>query len=144
MRALIRQHSLCSEGGALGLSTAGGGGGGRVLQGPHGRTPPPPTHRKGLKLTGPCVTFCRAVVSLRGPGQSPVLRMLRRVAAFCRPLRPVLLLVSFPRSRGPAVGVLGLCWMWRDVAGCGGCAVRAPAAPNSWRIEDVLVVVGVV
>ena len=26
------------------------------------------------------------------------LRMLRRVAAFCRPLRPVLLLVSFPRS----------------------------------------------
>ena len=37
------------------------------------------------------------------------LRMLRRVAAFCRPLRPVLLLVSFPRSRSPAVGVLGLC-----------------------------------
>ena len=43
------------------------------------------------------------------------LRMLRRVAAFCRPLRPVLLLVSFPRSRSPVVGVLGLCWMWRDV-----------------------------
>ena len=32
------------------------------------------------------------------------LRMLRRVAAFCRPLRPVLLLVSFPRSRGG--------WVW--------------------------------
>ena len=43
------------------------------------------------------------------------LRMLRRVAAFCRPLRPVLLLVSFRRSRSPVVGVLGLCWMWRDV-----------------------------
>ena len=43
------------------------------------------------------------------------LRMLRRVAAFCRPLQPVLLLVSFPRSRSPVVGVLGLCWMWRDV-----------------------------
>ena len=43
------------------------------------------------------------------------LRMLRRVTAFCRPLRPVLLLVSFPRSRGPVVGVLGRCWMWRDV-----------------------------
>ena len=43
------------------------------------------------------------------------LRMLRRVAAFCRPLRPVLPLVSFPRSRSPVVGVLGLCWMWRDV-----------------------------
>ena len=40
--------------------------------------------------------------------------MLRRVAAFCRP-QPVLLLVSFPRSRSPVVGVLGLCWMWRDV-----------------------------
>ena len=40
------------------------------------------------------------------------LRMLRRVAAFCRPLRPVLPLVSFPRSRSPVVGVLGLCWMW--------------------------------
>ena len=40
----------------------------------------------------------------------PSLRMLRRVAAFCRPLRPVLLLVSFPRSRGP-----GQCWLWRDV-----------------------------
>ena len=43
------------------------------------------------------------------------LRMLRRVAAFCRPLRPVLLLVSFPRSRSTVVGVLGLCWMWQYV-----------------------------
>ena len=43
------------------------------------------------------------------------LRMLRRVAVFCRPLRPVLLLVSFPRLRSPVVGVLGLCWMRRDV-----------------------------
>ena len=41
--------------------------------------------------------------------------MLCRVAAFCRPLRPVLLLVSFPRSRSPVVGVPGLCWTWRDV-----------------------------
>ena len=43
------------------------------------------------------------------------LRVLRRVAAFCRPLRPVLLLGSFPRSRSPVGGVLGLCWMWQDV-----------------------------
>ena len=42
-------------------------------------------------------------------------RMLRRVAAFCRPLRPVLLLVSFPRLRSPVVGVLGLCWMRHGV-----------------------------
>ena len=41
--------------------------------------------------------------------------MLRRVAAFCWPLRPVLLLVLFLRSRSPVVGVLGLCWMWQDV-----------------------------
>ena len=41
--------------------------------------------------------------------------MLRRVAAFCRPLRPVLLLVLFPRSQSPVLGVLGLCWMWQDV-----------------------------
>ena len=37
------------------------------------------------------------------------LRVLRRVAAFCRPLQPVLLLVSFPSSRSPVVGVLWLC-----------------------------------
>ena len=40
------------------------------------------------------------------------LRMLRRVAAFCR---PVLRLVPLPRSRSPVVGVLGLCWMWHAV-----------------------------
>ena len=60
------------------------------------------------------------------------LRMLRRVAAFCRPLRPVLLLVLFPRSRSPVVGVLGLCWLWDGIgsmfhrAGGGGC----PPPPN--------------
>ena len=43
------------------------------------------------------------------------LRMLRWVTAFCRPLQPVLLLVSFPRSQSPVVGVLGLCWMWWHV-----------------------------
>ena len=43
------------------------------------------------------------------------LRRLRRVAAFCRPLRPVLLLVLFPRLWSPVVGVLGLCWMRQDV-----------------------------
>ena len=35
--------------------------------------------------------------------------MLRRIVAFCRPLWPVLLLVSFPCSRSPVVDVLGLC-----------------------------------
>ena len=41
--------------------------------------------------------------------------MLRQVASFCRPLRPVLLLVLFTRSRSPVVGVPGLCWMWHGV-----------------------------
>ena len=66
------------------------------------------------------------------------LRMLRRVAAFCRPLRPVLLLVSFPRLWSPVVGVLG------TVLNVAWCAVCVSAAPNNWRIVDVLVVAGVV
>ena len=51
-----------------------------------------------------CCSFTGPWTVTRSP-----LRMLRRVAAFCWPLRPVLLLVSFPRSRSPVVGVLGLC-----------------------------------
>ena len=43
------------------------------------------------------------------------LRMLRRLNACCR---PVLLLVSFPRSRNPIVGVPGLC-----------CCVNPPPTP---------------
>ena len=66
------------------------------------------------------------------------LRMLRRVATFCRPLRPVLLLVSFPRSRSPVVGVPGLCWMWRDVPFA--CQQR----PIIGVLGFVLVVAGVV
>ena len=48
------------------------------------------------------------------------LRTLRRVAAFCRPLRPVLLLVSFPRSRSPVV------WCAGAVLNVAGCAVSGP------------------
>ena len=54
--------------------------------------------------------------------------MLRRVAAFCRPLRPVLLLVSFPRLRSPVVGVLGLCWMWRGLLYSLGCPLPSASA----------------
>ena len=64
----------------------------------------------------PCVTFCRVIVSLRGPGQSPVLPF-----ACC-----IGLLLSVGRcgrcscwcrfsSQSPVVGAPGLCWMWRDV-----------------------------
>ena len=66
---------------------------------PRGLLPPPPCDSPSgcCFFTGPW-TVTRSS-----------LRMLRRVATLCRPLRPVLLLVSFPRSRSPVVGVLGLC-----------------------------------
>ena len=67
------------------------------------------------------------------------LRMLRRVAAFCQPLRPVLLLLSFPRSQSPVVGVLGLCWMWQHAPShsCPPVLAQGPAphqriTPPSW------------
>ena len=43
------------------------------------------------------------------------LRTLRRVTAFRRPLRRVLLVALFPRSRGPVVGAPGSCWWLRGV-----------------------------
>ena len=82
-----------------------------------GRPPPTLPHSVGHACAGrvPCwYPLCdipSACCSFTGPWTvtRSSLRMLRRVAAFCRPLRPVLLLVSFPRSRIPLVGVLGLC-----------------------------------
>ena len=68
----------------------------------HKPPPPPPL----CDIPSGCCSFTGPWTVTRSS-----LRMLRRVAAFCRPLRPVLLLVSFPRSRSPVVGVLGLCWM---------------------------------
>ena len=61
--------------------------------------------------TSPLCDIPSGCCSFTGPWKvtRSSLRMLHRVAAFCRPLRPVLLLVSFPRSRSPVVGVLGLC-----------------------------------
>ena len=64
------------------------------------RYPPPPP----CDIPSGCCSFTGPWTVTRSS-----LRMLRWVAVFCRPLRPVLLLVSFPRSRSPVVGVLGLC-----------------------------------
>ena len=90
----------------------GGGGGGRSS-----RPPPPPCDIPSGRcfFTGPWTVT-----------RSP-LRMLRRVAAFCRPLRPVLLLVSFPRSRGPVVGVLGV------VVVAAGVFLRFLLLPSTFR-----------
>ena len=70
------------------------------------KPPPPPL----CDIPSGCCSFTGPWTVTRSS-----LRMLRRVAEFCRPLRPVLLLVSFLRSRSPVVGVLGLCWMWHGV-----------------------------
>ena len=83
------------------------------------RRPPPPPPQLGMCHPPPpplcdipsgCCFFTGPWTITRSS-----LRMLRRVTAFCQSLQPVLLLVSFPRSRSPVVGVPGLCWMWRDV-----------------------------
>ena len=65
---------------------------------------PPPRPSPLCDIPSGCCSFTGPWTVTRSS-----LRMLRRVAAFCRPLRPVLLLVSFPRSQSPVVGVLGLC-----------------------------------
>ena len=77
---------------------SGSGGGGKGFETPHPL----------CDIPSGCCSFTGPWTVTRSP-----LRMLRRVAAFCRPLRPVLLLVLFLRSRSPVVGVPGLCWMCR-------------------------------
>ena len=80
------------QGEGTGLLFRGGGGlrgGGAISH------PPPPL----CDIPSGCCFFTGPWTVTRSS-----LRMLRRVAAFCRPLRPVLLLVSFPRSRSPVVG----------------------------------------
>ena len=64
------------------------------------------------------------------------LRMLRRVAAFCRPLRPVFLLASFSYWRGPGAGVLGLCWLlWGSFLG-----LHCPLPSAFWSSTTCLAV----
>ena len=131
---------LVGGGGPSGAIRGGGGGWGGVQVGPgvhvasgalgaHGRlraTPLAtncwpggggPSWRPRTRGVAPPCHIPSGCCSFTGPWTvtRSSLRMLRRVAAFCRPLRPVLLLVSFPRSRSPVVGVPGLCWMWHGV-----------------------------
>ena len=90
----------------------GGGGAHRPLSPSGPRSPMAPgAQGGGGRCAPPLCDIPSGCCSFTGPWTVPrsSLRMLRRVAAFCRPLRPVLLLVSLPRSRSPVVGVPGLC-----------------------------------
>ena len=110
--------------GARPLLTDHRGGGGGVIGAlaTSGPTPPPlPVGLPQLREVAntPCETcdIPSGCCFFTGPWTvtRSSLRMLHRVAAFCRPLRSVLLLVSFPHSESPVVAVLGLCWMWHTV-----------------------------
>ena len=104
----LAQHAVDNAGSEKewrGGRQAPAGGEGRMGRGSHLVCPPPP-----CDIPSGCCSFTGPWTVTRSS-----LRMLRRVFAFCRPLRPVLLLVSFPRSRSPVVGVPGLCWMWHGV-----------------------------
>ena len=94
----------------------------------------------GTPLHTPRVTCRRVVVSLRGPGQSPVLPFACCVGS----------LLSVGRcgrcSCWCRFCVRGAPWLvcWGAVLNVAGWAVCVSAAPNNWSIEDVLVVAGVV
>ena len=87
----------------------------------------------------PCVTFRLVVVSLRGLYSHPFFPS--HVASGCfflsaaaaGALAGVVSALAEP-SGGCAGAVLDVAW----------CAVSASVAPNSWRIEIVLVVAGIV
>ena len=112
MRKATHERDTC---GGAPRHTPGAGGGGlaRPIRSSHCQTQ---SRLVALRRPprGPCAPLCdipSGCCSFTGPWTvtRSSLRMLRRVATFCRPLRPLLLLVSFPRSRSPVVGVLGLC-----------------------------------
>ena len=73
--------------------------------------PPPGTLAQQLLYGSPLCDIPSGCCLFTGPWTVTCssLCMLCRVAAFCRPLRPGLLLVSGPHSRSPVFGVLGLC-----------------------------------
>ena len=77
--------------------------GGGYIQGVEGANPHPITSEPP-----PLCDIPSGCCSFTGPWRVTCssLHMLRRVTAFCRPLRPVVLLVSW---RSPVVGVFGLC-----------------------------------
>ena len=73
--------------------------GGLEIPGDGTEPPPPLRHSVGFLF------LYRALDS------HPLFPSLRWVAVFCRPLRPVFLLVSLSQQRSPVVGILGLRWL---------------------------------
>ena len=85
----------------------------RVWKSPKGLNAPTQLCRAGCNQPQPFAPLCdipSGCCFCTGPWTvtRSSLRMLHLVAAFCRPLRPVLLLAPFPCSRSPVVGVPGL------------------------------------
>ena len=90
------------------------------------------------KRVTPRVTFRRVVVSLRGPGRMdgpPHVASGRCVLSAAAAGAPAGVVSAFAEPSSWCAGAV------LDVAGW---AVCASAAPNNWRIEDVLVVAGVI
>ena len=85
-----------------------------------------------------CVTFCLVVVPLRGLDSHPFFPS--HVASGC-----CFLLAATAGALAGVVSAFAEPSMWcvGAVLNVAWCAVCASAAPNSWRIEDVLVVAGV-
>ena len=109
-------------------------------------TPPPPTRAHPTSAeevrtptTDPLCDIPLGYCFLKGPWTvtRSSLRMLRWVAAFCRALRPVLLLVPFARSRSPVVGVLGLCWLLRGSFDCFCCPHTSGLTPSTTRLRHL-------
>ena len=92
----------------------------------------PGPHTTNIPIPSPLCNIPSGCCFFTGPWTTSSLRMWRRVAAFCRPLRPVLLLVSFLHSRSPVVGMLGLCWMWRGSFDCFCCSTPTRGEGGMW------------
>ena len=98
-----------------------------------------PTERVPGAL-GSRVTFRRVVVSLRGPGRGHPF-FPSHVASGCCVLSAAA--AGVPAGVGSAFAEPGR-WCAGAVLDVARCGVGVSAAPNNWRIEDVLVVGGVV
>ena len=95
----------------------------------HQVTPAPPLTRSAPAPLCDIPSGCCSFTGLWTVTRSS-LRMLRRVAGFCRPLWPVLLLVSFARQWRPMIGVLRMCWLLPGSFDCFCCPHTSVHRPS--------------